>query len=214
MSVRSLPKPIRPPCLVPTAPLRPVRPIMRPVPAVRHPRLDPEIAPGFGEPEPFEDYRRSLTPEGGILIFYKDLDLRWRQYVWRILAWSAFTGAEGWYLAHHSPVSHGWTNLLAFLAVGIVNWLIVRKPSECHRRIEVRPDCLIVEGTDVFWRRYMDTEPPGLQPDGKGNQRLCGIYGTRMVEFLTVRRFDEFDRTSEVIGTHLADAFEQIWSPS
>ena len=53
---------------------------------------------------------------------------------------------------------------------------------------------------------------PAFQPDKKGNQLLCGIYGTRFVEYLTVRRFDEFDRMPEVVAAHLQDAMRQLWS--
>ena len=161
---------------------------------------------------PFEDYGRRLTAEGGILISFKDLDLRLRQYVWRVSAWFSFTGAEAWYLAHHSPVATVWCNAALALALALINGVILRRPSECRRQLEVRADCLIVEGSEVFWRRHMDVEAPALRPSDDGTMRLCGIYGTRLVEFFTVRRFDEFDRTPEVIEAHLKNAFEQLWS--
>ncbi len=53
---------------------------------------------------------------------------------------------------------------------------------------------------------------PAFQPDKEGNQILCGIYGTRFVEYLTVRRFDELDRTPEVFAAHVQDAMRQLWS--
>jgi hypothetical protein len=32
------------------------------------------------------------------------------------------------------------------------------------------------------------------------------------VEFLTARRFDEFDRMPEVMAAHLQDAMRQLWT--
>ncbi len=34
----------------------------------------------------------------------------------------------------------------------------------------------------------------------------------RVVEYLTVRRFDELDRTPEVIAAHLQDAMRLLWT--
>jgi hypothetical protein len=60
----------------------------------------------------------------------------------------------------------------------------------------------------------MENGWPTLQPDDEGNQQLCGIYGSRFVEYLTVRRFDELDRMPEVFGAHLQDAMQQLWGRS
>ncbi|MGJ0391395.1 MAG: hypothetical protein ACR650_01325 [Methylocystis sp.] len=156
------------------------------------------------------DYGRFLTAAGGILLIYKDLDERLRHTLWRLFAWSVFTASEGLFLLHHSPVHTGWMNFIAFLAVAGINWLIVSKPVEIYRRLEIRPDCLILEGTDLFWRRFMERWPD-FHPDEAGNQILRGIYGTRFVEYLTVRRFDELDRMPEVFAAHLQDAMRQLW---
>jgi hypothetical protein len=166
---------------------------------------------GF-QPDPYVDYGRFLTAEGGILFIYKDLDLRWRHLLWRIFAWASSTGGEGWYLFHHSPLHSLWLNLACLAAIGVVNWLIVMKPVEIYRRLEIRPDCMIVEGEQVFWARFMENGWPTFQHDQEGNQVLCGIYGTRWVEYLTVRRFDELDRMIEVFGAHLKDAMMQLWT--
>jgi hypothetical protein len=40
------------------------------------------------EPDPYVDYGRFLTAEGGVLIVYKDLDLRFRHTLWRLFAWT------------------------------------------------------------------------------------------------------------------------------
>ncbi len=113
---------------------------------------------------------------------------------------------------HHSSVESVWLNLVCLLVIGVINWLIVRKPVELYRRVEIRPDCMIIEGADVFWMRYMENGWPAFQRDDKDNQLLCGIYGTRFVEYLTVRRFDELDRMAEVFVAHLQDAMTQLWA--
>jgi hypothetical protein len=165
---------------------------------------------GF-QPDPYVDYGRFLTPEGGILFVYKDVDVRLRHTVWRVFAWTAATGGEGWYVLHHSPVANVWLNLACLLAVGIVNWLIVRKPVELYRRVEIRPDGMIIEGAEIFWLRHMENAWPAFKPGAEG-QVLCGIYGTRFVEYLTLRRFDDFDRMIEVMGAHLQEAMMQLWA--
>jgi len=165
---------------------------------------------GF-QPDPYVDYGRFLTPEGGILLAYKDLDLRVRHIFWRVFAWTTTTGGEGWYLFHHSPLHSFWLNLVCLLAVGVINWFIVAKPVEVYRRVEIRPDCMIIEGSDIFWLRYMECGRPAFRPDDEGNQVLCGVYGTRFVEYLTVRAFDEHDRAPEVFAAHVQEAMRQIW---
>lgn len=160
---------------------------------------------------PYLDYRRSLTAEGGILIVLKDLDVRLRRALWRAAVWSASTGAEGWFVFTQSPAHSTLINVICFIAVALINWLIVAKKVEIYRHIEVRPDCLILEGKEVFWLHFMDGGWPTFQPDDEGNQILCGIYGTRFVEFLTVRRFDELDRAPEVFAAQLQDAMKQLW---
>jgi len=165
---------------------------------------------GF-QPDPYVDYGRFLTPEGGILLIYKDIDTRLRHMLWRLFAWSAATGGEGWYLFNASPVANVWINLACLLIVGLLNWLIVRKPVELYRRIEIRPDCMILEGSEVFWLRFMEAGRPGFEADEDGNQIFGGIYGTRFVEYAIIRRFDELDRMPEVIAAHLQDAMKQLW---
>jgi hypothetical protein len=162
-------------------------------------------------PGPYLDYRRSLTPEGGILIVYKDLDTRLRQIIWRIFAWTAYTSLEAWFLLNHSPVQSAAINVLCLLATAGLNFLIVWRLPEVYRSVEIRPDCMILEGADVFWRLQMENGLPAFQPDEKGNQALSGIYGTRFVEYLTVRRFDDYDRMPEVFAAHLNEAMQQLW---
>jgi hypothetical protein len=177
------------------------------------PLFEPTRSPTGYHSDPYVDYGRFLTPEGGILIAYKDLDLRLRHGVSRVLAWSAATGFEAWILLHHSPVGSGAINLACFFVAMIVNAVIVWKPPELYRSLEIRPDCMILEGRDVFWLRMMADGLPEFHKDEEGNMVLSGIYGTRHVEYLTARRFDEYDRMPEVFAAHLKQAIEQLWAP-
>jgi hypothetical protein len=69
-----------------------------------------------------------------------------------------------------------WLYLVCLLAVGIANWFTCGSLTK-SRRVEIRPDCLIIEGAETFWLRYMESGWPAFQPDGEGNQVLCGSYG-------------------------------------
>ncbi len=162
---------------------------------------------------PYLDYGRSLTPDGGILIVCKDLDLRLRFVLWRAFAWTTATSFEAWFLLCRSPVESTWINLLCLIAVAGVNFLIAWKPPELYRSVEIRPDCMIVEGKDVFWLSRMENGWPTFHTDEEGTQVLSGIYGTRFVEYVSVRRFDDQDRAPDVFAAHLQDAMRQLWAP-
>jgi len=160
---------------------------------------------------PYVDYGRSLTPEGGILLTYKDIDDRLRHTLRRLLLWSVATGIEAWVLAHHSPIANDLINALSLAAAGILNWLIVRQPVETYRTIEIRPDCMILDQRDLFWRWHMENGWPAFKPAPDGTFILAGIYGTRQIDYLTIRRFDEADRAPEVLASHFTEAIRQLW---
>ena len=80
-----------------------------------------------------------------------------------------------------------------------------------ERFFELRPDCMIIDGDEIFWARFMEGGLPSCRPGSDGTQHFCGIYGTRFVEFLTIRRFDDMDRMPEVMSAHLKDAMRQLW---
>ena len=166
---------------------------------------------GF-QSDPYVDYARVLTPQGGIAIIYKDLDRRLRHTLRRLILWSSATAFAAWIVFGHFPARNPWISAACILAIAVVNWLIVSKPVETYRQIEIRPDCMIIEGADIFWLRHMEGGWPSFRLDDEGNQVLSGIYGTRYVEYVTIRRFDELDRTPEVIAAHLQDAMRQLWS--
>ena len=184
--------------------VRPQRAVRRPVPA------EPADTVAFA-PDPYVDYARYLTAEGGLAITYKDIDERWRHHVRRFFLWAGATGAAAWLVLHHSPVHSLALNIVAIIIAGIINWLIVRKPVEVYRRVEIRPDCMVIDGNDVFWLAQMETWPT-FGPGEDNTQVLSGIYGTRRVDYLTVRPFDEFDCTPMVLAAHLHEAMTQLWS--
>jgi hypothetical protein len=167
----------------------------------------PSSAPINFLPDPYPHYARFLTPQGGIAITYKDLDERFRHRLVRGLLWSGVTLVEAWILFGHASSRNILVNIALLIIAAIVNWQIVKKPVETYRTIEIRPDCMILEESDVFWLRNMENGWPAFQ-----GQTLCGFYGTRYVEYLTVRRFDPLDRMPEVIAAHLQDAMRQLWS--
>jgi hypothetical protein len=124
--------------------------------------------------------------------------------------WSAAMALTAWYAFAGSPLPVP-ANLAGFFGMGVVYWLIVRHPIEVYRRVEVRPDRFVIDDTDVFYRSDMESWP-AFQPDAEGNFVLAGILGTRWVEYIKVRRFDEFDRAPEVFANHLSAAMQQLWS--
>ncbi len=199
---------------------RPARPVIVRRPGAFRRRSPFTVAPFFESatfdirPDAFVDYSRVLTPEGGIIISYKDYDLRWRHTLWRVFAWGAATGFEGWLIHNYSPVLTNWLNAACLLLMAVINGLIVMKAVEIYRSLEVRADCMIVEGKDVFWLRKIEDNWPAFQDDKDHKDRriLCGIYGNRFVEYVTVHRFDECDRTPEVLAAHLHDAMTKLWS--
>jgi len=127
------------------------------------------------------------------------------------MLWLTFTSGEASFIGHHGAYHAAWLSIALIVVVGVVNWLIVCKPIEVLRTIEVRPDCLILDGQDVFWCSKMEGGWPTFQKGSEG-QVLSGIYGTRFVEYLTVRRFDELDRAPEVLASHLQQAMQQLWT--
>lgn len=193
------------------------RPARRAIPRVKTPQrvsvrelARPADAIPFA-PHPYVDYARYLTAEGGIGIVYKDIDERWRFLLRSLCLWGGATGVAAWYLLHHSPIEAQAVNITALIVVGIVNWLIVGKPVQLYRTIEIRPDSMILDGYDIFWLRYMESWPTfGRSVDGI--QVLSGTYGTRRVEYLKVRSFDDYDSTPTVLAAHLSEAMRQLWS--
>jgi hypothetical protein len=165
------------------------------------------------QPNPYVDYARYLTPQGGILIIHKDLDLRFRHSLWRFCAFMLFTGGESLFLLRQPfMVDYMMAFWLIFALLSVINGLIVATPVEIYRKVEIRPDCMIIGGEDIFWLNAMECGWPGFKQNEDGSLTLCGIYGTRFVEYLTIRDFDEFDRGTAVFISHFQDAMQQLWT--
>ncbi|MEJ0047137.1 MAG: hypothetical protein WDN04_14245 [Rhodospirillales bacterium] len=84
------------------------------VPA-RRPLIDIDFSePSFDfQVDPYLDYGKCLTDEGGILIVYKDIDDRFRHILWRVFSWTLFTGLAAIYFAPYAPVPDHWIEIAA-----------------------------------------------------------------------------------------------------
>jgi hypothetical protein len=161
---------------------------------------------------PLNGYIRMLTPEGGILILYRDQDRNLFLVILRIFAWVSATGMVGWLLFKVSPLST--PRCLAALAlVMVLNWFIVRRKIEVRHSVEIRADTMIVDGEDIFYAEDIGDHWPELQVKNDDPDRMviCGICGTRFVEYMTANRLDRNDRTPEVLAADLEAAMEQLW---
>jgi hypothetical protein len=161
---------------------------------------------------PLNGYVRMLTPEGGILILYRDQDRSLFLTALRIFAWITATGVGGWLIFFVSSLSI-LKGLLAFALLMLINWLIVCRKFEVSHSVEIRPDTMIVDGEDLFYAEDIGDNWPELQMQGDDPDRMtiCGICGTRFIEYMTANRLDKNDRTPEVLAADLQAAMEQLW---
>ena len=165
------------------------------------------------EPRPtgFAKYGRHFTREGGIELRYNDVERTLPIILAKLALWlsaSLLTYALGklW-----SPIDGFWWNTLAYIVFIVVYGVVFFRDQQVERRIEISPDCMIIDGMDTFWKENMQLGWPGFMPDDAGNFVLCGVYGSRWIEFLTIRRFDQNDRAPELFATHLAAAMQYQW---
>jgi hypothetical protein len=162
-----------------------------------------------GRRSPFNDYVRMLTPQGGVLILYKDQNRSLFLTVLRVTACVIVT------VVGIGPVfSFSGTSFLTALALLLaVNALILYWKIESSHSVEIRPDAMIVDGEDVFYAQDIGDNWPELQMKDGDPERwvICGICGTRFIEYMTVNRRDENDRTAEVLAADLRAAMEQLW---
>ncbi len=180
--------------------------------------ITPDTYPGMlGIPSsrpssPFVGYTRTLTSEGGVLIAYKDLDCRVRYTILRIYTWTVVNGLGAWGVFQHSGLST-LKGGACLIVLGILTWLIVRMKIEAQHTVEIRPHCMVVDGTDVFRADDIGDNWPELKAkdDAPDQATICGICGTRFIEYMTVNRLDENDRTPEVLQADLKNAMEQLW---
>lgn len=192
------------------------RPALRAVPPkVLH--IEPHVTQPVAQscegnrPNPYVEYSRTLTAEGGILLTFKAIDDAFLLKLRRFFLWACSTCFEIWFAMHFLPGTAMFAKVLCLLVASFVNWRIVKKPVEIMRSIEIRPDCLVFDGRDLFRRQYFENKLPSFELDHSNAYVLSGTYGTRHVEFLSLRRFDENDRAPEVLRMHFADALMQLW---
>lgn len=176
-----------------------------------------EIGPFEGPPSvnrrsPLNGYARTLTPEGGVHISYIDQDRSTLLRILRVVAWVAAIGTSGRLLFQIDALSPA-ASAAVFAAVMVVSFLLAsRKIIVCHS-VEIRPDCVIIDGEDVFFAEdFGDRWPePHMIDDDPDRIEIGGIYGTRYVELMTANRLDKWDRTPEVLAADLEAALEQLW---
>jgi hypothetical protein len=171
-----------------------------------------EVHPIASRRNPFNGYVRMLTPEGGILIFYKDQDRGLFLTILRVFTWITATGTGGWLIFFVSSLST-LPSLLIFALLMFVNLLIVCRTFEVSHSVEIRPDAMIVDGEDAFYAEDIGDNWPELQmkDDDPDRMVICGICGTRFIEYMTANRLDKNDRTPELLAADLQAAIEQLW---
>lgn len=176
------------------------------------PAIEEEQQPFTDRRSPLNGYVRMLTPEGGILIVYRDQDRSLFLTILRIFTWIMATGVGSWLIFFVISLSV-LKCLLAFALLMILNWLIVSRRFEVSHGVEIRPDCMIADGEDVFYAEDIGDNWPELQVKGEDPDCMviCGICGTRFIEYMTVNRLDRNDRTPEVLAADLQSAMEQLW---
>jgi hypothetical protein len=162
-------------------------------------------------PTGFDKYARRFTAEGGIALSYKDVEMTLPIILGKLALWSlacfiTYLAGSAW-----SPIDSFWWNLAAYVVLAIFYALLFFRPKQVRRTIEIRPDCMIIEGMETFWKENMPLGWPGFMPNDAGHFVLAGVYGTRWIEYLTIRRFDDNDRASEVFASQLAAAMKYQW---
>jgi hypothetical protein len=173
-----------------------------------------ELAPPVIERRgPFNGYVRMLTPEAGVLILYQDQNRGLLIKVQRVLACILISWLGLWLIFFASSLSI----LQDFLAVALlilIIWRIIQFKIKVSHSVEIRPDCMIIDGTDVFWAEDIGTNFPELQIDDNDPDcmTISGIVGTRWVDLMTVNRLDEQDRTAEILAADLREAMDQLWA--
>ncbi|MCP3477648.1 hypothetical protein NLM33_46695 [Bradyrhizobium sp. CCGUVB1N3] len=171
-------------------------------------------AASVGSRSPFEGYSRVLTPEGGILIHYTDLNLSWPLKCIRVALCLAVTTLGGWLIVPADDDFLSAPVLGVLAATALIDWLILRFKIRARHSVEVRPDCMIIDGKDVFFAEDIGENHPQLQDaPGEPNQKnICATVGTRFVKLMTANPSDDNDRTPDILAAHLKEAIEQLWT--
>lgn len=223
-----------PPVRPPAAPRRVAAPavIRPPVARAAAPSAPHPAAADWQGPNPYVGFARRFTDAGGIrLSFFVQDERVWERWL-RTALWLLAMAATLWFAAKASPfplVPRGCPLLgpcpvpvpplqyganVAFLAaMALLFAWVLFGDGQRLASVEIRPDCMIVDDTDVFWQRHMDLGWPGLAYDSDVEATvLRGVYGTRSVRYLILPQSDDAnDRTTQVIAWHLQFAMKQLW---
>lgn len=67
---------------------------------------------------------------------------------------------------------------------------------------------MILDETDVFWRKFMDLGPPSVRLKEPDHYVMIGICVSRFVEYLGIWRFD---CGPELFQAHVQEATAMLW---
>jgi hypothetical protein len=162
-------------------------------------------------PTGFHKYDRRFTAEGGIELRYNDVERTLPVILGKLALWVGSAVVTYYAGCAYSPIDGFWWNLSAYLVLLVIYGFIFFRDKQVERLIEIRPDCMIIEGMDTFWKANMQLGWPGFQPNEAGHFVLGGVYGSRWIEYLTIRRFDQNDRAPELFAHQLAAAMKYQW---
>jgi hypothetical protein len=163
-------------------------------------------------PDPFNGYSRTLTFRGGFRIAYEDQAASGLLDALRFLSGITLMGFAGWGLFVCSPLSLLGC-LVAFVPTASLIYFGVTRPIRVAHSIEIHPDGLIIDDREFFSLAAIGENWPQLQMKGDNENRyvLCGVCGTRFIEYATANRIDKTDRTPERLAQDLEIAMEQLW---
>ena len=160
---------------------------------------------------PFHRYHRLLTLDGGVLITYSDLN---RGYMCKLLKAASCASLIALTLGPilEMPLLSN-VQLGSAALLGFTSWAILTCKTRKTHTVEIRPNCMIIDGKDIFWAEDIGDNWPELVPDEEDPTKMSisGICGTRFIEYMTANRVDERDRTPEILIAHLKEAMEQLW---
>ncbi|MCP3463574.1 hypothetical protein [Bradyrhizobium sp. CCGUVB23] len=193
-----------------------MRPQVDPEPAYELEPLDvaelmDRLATPSALPDALNGYVRILTERGGFLFNYRDQLRNPGLDSLRVVAWVVGTGATGWWLFFESSVPWLWC-IAGLVIAGVVIWLLAFWKISIRHSIEIHPDGMIVDGR-FFSADLIGDNWPQFQMKGDDPNRLvlCGIYGTRFIEYAAANRIGKNDRMPETLAKDLEIAMDQLW---
>jgi hypothetical protein len=144
--------------------------------------------------DPWLNYARIFTAEGGIMVIYRELRLGWLITTLRVVTFIVCSGIEVWLL--RKLASSPRVFLIWLVALLAINLLIVTRKIKRTRSVEIRHDRMIIDERKTFGFHHIGPNWPQLVPKANDPQQmvLAGPYGVRYVEYMTVNRIDDNDR--------------------